>query len=212
MFDSYQLARLGGCFTRLLPCFGERDVALAGGVAVEYHLAKAGRPALRVVPADVDLVARRVEGDAREIVRAFLVSHYHEPGAGRAKALLQLVDPPARLRIDVFPDTFDALVRARSATIGGASLPVLDPRDILAHKIETIRKASAASPADPKHWRDAAALAPLCGVVLPPLSPHLRTAVLSTDPGAVCERCERSRSADFPLADKREIFDLLGYV
>ncbi len=185
---------------------------MTGGVAVEYRLAMAGRRGLRERLADLDFVARRVGVLARAIPREFLVSHYHAAGPGVPKALLQLVDPLARLRVDVFPVAAGALARATRGTLGGTSLLVLDARSMLEHKLRTLRRSSATDPADPKHWRDAAALAELCGCEPPAPPPHLRPAVLSTDIHASCARCELSRDPGVPLAPKREIFAILGYV
>ena len=79
--------------------------------------------------------------------------------------------------------------------------------DLLAHKLQLFAK-----PVDEKHWRDAVALAALCGAPPPPRAAALAPDVYSQDLALVCDRCERSRSPDFPLAPKRAIFDLLGYV
>jgi hypothetical protein len=72
--------------------------------------------------------------------------------------------------------------------------------------------ASAASPVDPKHWRDAKTLADLCGRAQPPRPRHAARTPLCIDIRQVCTRCELSRSPNFPLAPKRDIFAVLGYV
>jgi hypothetical protein len=149
--------------------------------------------------ADLDLVARRIGQPAPGIAREFLVSNYHTAGPGVPKALVQLVDPIARLRIDIFPDTNDAIADAHSAAVGATSLA-------------TIGKASPRNPVDHKHWRDAAALAVINCCILPALTPHFAPAVMSTDVGLSCPRCELSRTPDFPLTPKPEIFPILDYV
>jgi hypothetical protein len=195
--------RLDRCLMRLLPHLDGDEVALTGGVALAVHLR--GR---RVADAaDVDFVARRMDAVAPSVARDFLVSHYHVVQAGVPKAMVQLVDPKTRLRVDVFPDLGGVVKRAQRALVGGALLPVVTAADLLAHKLELLQK-----PADAKHWRDAVALAALCGATPPPEPPHLVPDVYSTDLALVCDRCERSSSPDFPLADKHAIFDLLGYV
>jgi hypothetical protein len=196
----------------LLRYFAPGEIGLTGGVAVELHLAQAGLPPLRERIEDLDFVARRVEGTVSGIATEFLVSHYHRAGPGVSKALLQLVDPRTRLRIDIFPDLDGTLDGARPANVAGVELGVLSASSILEHKLRTIAKSTAASPADPKHWRDAVALAALLGRTVPPPAVPFAQTVFRTDPEIGCPRCDRSRDEAFPLAPKREILALLGYV
>jgi len=88
----------------------------------------------------------------------------------------------------------------------------LRAQSILTHKLGTIEKASNESPIDPKHVRDAAALAELCGCARGFTTPHTAKAELCVDVEATCPRCEHSASPDFPLAPKRDVFRILGYV
>jgi hypothetical protein len=164
-------------------------------------------PAKRREVADVDFVARRMDAVAPSVARDFLVSHYHVVQPGVAKAIVQLVDPKTRLRVDLFPDLAGAVGRAQRALVGGALLLVITAADLLAHKLALLSKR-----VDEKHWRDAVALAALLGAPSPAQPAELAPDVYSQDLALVCDRCERSRAPEFPLADKRAIFDLLGYV
>jgi hypothetical protein len=188
------------------------EVALTGGLAVEHHLAAAGFPPLRDRVGDLDFVARRVDAIAPSVTSDFLVAHYHRPGPAVRKALLQLVDPLARLRVDVFPDLDDCVAQANRTTIEDVALLVVDARSILRHKLETLRKATDSQPVDPKHRRDAVALAELLGEAAPPASAREAPATYCRDLEAVCARCEASHTPEYPLASKRKIFDVLGYV
>ncbi len=161
---------------------------------------------------DLDFVACSVDGIVREFACDFLVSHYHRARPGVPKALLQLVDPIACLRIDIFPDRNGVIAQANRAVVGGTSPLIIDGSNILEHKLQTIRMASAGSPADPKHWVDARALAEINGWALPALNLHLAPAIYCTDVEERCSRCELSLSPDFPLAPKPEILRTLGYV
>jgi hypothetical protein len=213
MFGVSELARFDRCLGRLLPYFGSAGIALTGGIAVEHHLSSAGRPGTRERIADLDFVARHVEGVRPGVAREFLVSHYHRPRAGgKPKALLQLVDAREGLRIDIFPETHDALSRARLATVGGTQLLILNAGSIFEHKLATIRKATPEDPVDPKHARDVRALAELGGYALPALDFPEKPAVMCADVDAACPRCDASRDPDFPLASKRDVFAVLGYV
>jgi hypothetical protein len=203
MLDAAELARLEGCLARLLPHLDADDVALTGGVAIELHLGGASR---RRSVADVDLVAGRLDAVAPSVVGAFLVSHRHVARPGVPKGIVQLVDPLARLRVDVFPG---ASAGARWAAVGAVPMRVLDARALLAHKLEVL----ASGAVDEKHHLDALALAALCGAPAPPPPPTgFRASVYSRDLEGRCERCERSRDPRFPLAPRAEVFAVLGYV
>jgi hypothetical protein len=181
------------CLERLRAHVDADALALTGGVALGVHL-----PALARL-ADVDFVARRMDAVRPSVTRDFLVSHYH---VAPDKPIVQLVDGETRLRIDIFPDRAGVLARA----IAHEGWRVVTAADLLAHKRTLL-----ARPVDPKHWRDLVALSALCGEPLPP-EPALAPDVYCTDLAYVCARCERSRSPAFPIAPKRAIFDLLGYV
>ncbi|MGZ3405219.1 MAG: hypothetical protein ACXVAN_02165 [Polyangia bacterium] len=196
------MGRLERCLRRLLPHLDGDGVALTGGVALEHHL-----PGSRGEIADVDFVARRMEVVAPSVARDLLVSHYHVVQPGVPKAMVQLVDPETRLRIDLFPDLGGVIARAQRGVVGGALILVVRAADLLAHKLQLLGK-----PVDEKHWRDACALATLCGAPAPPRPEAITPDVYSQDLALVCDRCARSRSPDFPLAPKRAIFELLGYV
>lgn len=188
------------------------DVALTGGAAIELHLAAAGRPARRAVVGDLDFLARCLKAIPPSVARDFLVSHYHRARPGVPKAMIQLVDPTTRMRIDIFSDSAGVIPRAQRTTIEGTVLNVLDARSIFDHKVQMLRTASPSHPVDSKHWDDAVALAELCGLEPPPAPTSAVRTVYCTDVNLTCPRCELSRTLDFPLAPKSDIFALLGYV
>lgn len=194
--------RLRQCLGRLWPHVDADAVALTGGVALGLL-----RPGLRARLADVDLVVQRMDAVRPSVTRDFLVSHYHAPGPRGTRSFAQLVDPAARLRVDIFPDPAGSVPRAIRRDLAGASRLVVTAADLLAHK-----RALLTRPVDEKHWRDAVALAEMLGEPTPPVPPSLLPDVYSTDPMRVCERCALGRSPDFPLAEKPAILDVLGYV
>jgi len=206
-------ARIEACLRRLLPYCETARVTVTGGVAVEYHLASRKRSALRARFSDLDLIAAEIEAISPAVRGDFLISHYHRAGPAVPKAMLQLVDPESRLRIDVFPDLDDATANAAWATIGNTTVRVLDADAVVRHKLRTIGKASPSSPVDPKHWFDVIALdESLQAALPPPHAPVFRPEVFSTDLDAVCPRCAASRRNDLALAPKAEIYAILGYV
>ena len=212
MFSAGDSARLHHCLTRLLRHLRVDDFAVTGGVAVEMHLAAAGRPGIRSTLGDLDAIARDVDALPPTLTGDFLVSHRHVAGPGVPKSLLQLVDPVTRLRVDCFPDVGGDVAAATRMTFGRSEVRVATAATLLQHKTRTIRKASANDPVDPKHVRDAVALARLCGLPAPSVPLYIAPATYGTDVEATCSRCERTRSDAFPLAPKRAILALLGYV
>lgn len=162
---------------------------------------------------DIDFVAPGPESIRPSVTGDFLVSHYHLPALGYRKFLIQLVDPSAKLRLDVFPDMNGVLPSAVTARVAGVDLLVLRLEDILEHKLAILAKASEEQPADPKHLQDAELIGQLCGRTVPAIAAsRLASAVYSQDTGRECTRCAASRSAAFPLAPKQDIMDILGYV
>jgi len=205
---------LHDCFRRLVPHLDTARVALTGGVAIGLHLGVSPRRRMRRLAAgDVDFVAENADVVRQTVATDFLVSHFHLPQPGYPKFLVQLVDPATRLRVDFLPDALRALNRALKADVAGIPLLVLRAQDILDHKLALLAGASAANPVDEKHYVDARQLGTVCGrEVLELPASHRSTTSYSRDIDAACRRCEVSQCAAFPLAPKRAIFDILGYV
>ena len=204
ILDEPRLARL---LARLLPHLDADNVAITGGIAVELHLRAAGKPPLRDHLADVDLVVRRMDAVAVSVSRDLLISHDHLVQPSVRNAIVQLVDPVSRLRVDIFHDRAGMVSDARRHCVAGTELLVVSAASLLAYKLQMLTK-----PVDPKHWRDAVALSEVCGAVPPARPTEMVADVYSTDVTLVCERCELSRSPDFPIARKSEIFEVIGYV
>lgn len=199
------------CLARFVRHADLARLALAGSLAMHAQLH--GLPSRRGKADDIDFVAPGPESVRPSMTTDFLVSHYHLPVPGCPKFLIQLVDPSAKLRLDVFPDTYGVLPRAVTARVAGVELLVLRLEDILEHKLAILANSSEEHPADPKHLRDAELIGQVCGRTVPAIAPsRLASAVYSRDTARECTRCDASRSAAFPLAPKQEIMDSLGYV
>jgi hypothetical protein len=211
-FETPEIGRLAGCLGRLLPHLRRDGVAITGGVAMEIGLARAGHPGSRRTIADLDLVAADLDVVSPGVASPFLISHYHVPQPDAPKFLVQLVDPIARIRIDIFPDLAGAIANAQIVTIGEHAVKVLTLESIFGHKVQTISKASATRPVDPKHDRDARRLGAIASSEVPPVAPGALTAdVYRTDADVSCRRCEQSRTKNFPLAPKQKILEILGW-
>jgi hypothetical protein len=205
---------LRDCLKRLLPHVDHARIALTGGVAIGVHIGNScGEPSRAVAADDVDFVAESVDVIRPTVTSDFLVSHFHLPQPGHPKFLVQLVDPVARLRLDFFPDALQVLGRASVVEIGGIRIRMLGTDDILEHKLRLLATASAEVPTDPKHYRDAVRLAALSGRETMPMGEsQLVSTANSHELDAACPRCQASRHAAYPLAEKQAIFDVLRYV
>jgi hypothetical protein len=211
-FETPEIVRLAGCLGRLLPHLRLEGVAITGGVAMEIGLARSGRPGSRRTIADLDLLAADLDVVSPGVASQFLISHYHVPQPDAPKFMVQLVDPIARLRIDIFPDLAGSIADAQTVTIGEHAMKVLTLASIFDHKVQTISKASAIRPVDPKHDRDARLLGAIASSDVPPVPPGALIAdEYGTDADVSCRRCEQSRSESFPLAPKQKIFEILGW-
>lgn len=210
--DEDETERLSCCLRRLLPHLDGENTALTGSAAINVHLSARCLPQHRHA-ADVDFVARKYESVSATVTTDFLVSHFHLPQPGYPKFLVQLVDPASRLRIDLFPDLVGSMQRAAVFDVAGTRLRVLDPSDILDHKLATLAGASEQRPVDEKHYRDAVLLGCLCDRSVPELAAtQLCKETYSQDVAAKCIRCDSSLGVEFRLAPKQQIFEVLGYV
>jgi hypothetical protein len=207
--------RIHKCLARLAPHLDLTRVAVTGGVAIALHLGPATRGTRRLgQPAhDLDLVADAADAISAGVVNEFLVSHFHLPQPGYQKFLIQLVDPVAGVRVDVFPDSLGLLPGTTSRAVAGHRMRVLDPCALLEHKLALLASASPERPVDEKHYADSVWLADYCGRLVPAVAASvLRQPEYSCDLDMQCPRCEASRHPDFPLAQKRRILAVLGYV
>lgn len=206
------MERLSACLARLLPNLRENDVAITGGVAIQIGMAALGREGSRETIADLDMVAGSLDAVRSNVAADFLVAHYHVVQSGVPKFMVQLVDPVTRIRVDIFPDLVGSLTRSRGVEIRGRLTRMLALEDIFEHKLLTLSKASPSNPIDPKHADDAEALGKLLQRSVPAVAHgSLVEDVYGTDADVCCRRCELSRSPDFPLSPKNEIFRLLGW-
>jgi hypothetical protein len=211
-FSTIDADRLSVCLGRLTPHLQLSAVALTGGIAMQVGLTGLGHASGRNRIADLDFVATSLEAVSASVVGPFLVSHFHVLRPGVPKFMVQLVDPESRLRIDIFPDLAGSIPNAQVTAIGAYQLPVLPLEKIFEHKVQALSRASAAAPIDPKHAHDARVLGIALRRSVPTVAPgSLAADAYGLDQDWYCGRCELSRDADWPLAPKGEIFELLGW-
>jgi ornithine cyclodeaminase/alanine dehydrogenase-like protein (mu-crystallin family) len=202
------LGRAHDSLARFLTHVQRDQVALTGSAAIRIHLGDEDEHV-----GDLDCVATTLAAIAPSVTNDFLISHFHVPHKAHPTFMMQLVDPVAQMRLDVFPDLLEAIPRATRHHVGASSMLVLTPIDILRHKRQILATASQENPVDWKHLRHARALADFVGEPSEPVpASHFRDDVYVRNSAYVCERCSRSRSTDYPLAKKSRILEVLGYV
>jgi hypothetical protein len=207
-FSTPEVARLAGCLSRLLPHLRSDGVAITGSVAMEIGLARAGHAGSPRTITELDLVAIGLEVVSPGVSTAFLVSHYHVPQPEASRFMVQLVDPVARIRIDIFPDLAGSIEQAQTVTIGDHAVKVLTLESIFDHKARA--QASRSQPVDPGHHRDAETLQNIVAGDHPTAAAEaLVREVYGAAADLTCRRCEASRDPRFPLASRQEILDIL---
>ena len=211
-FETPEVSRLAGCLSRLLPHLRSDGIAIAGSVAMEIGLARAGHAASRLAITDLDLVARDLEVVSPGVRSQFLISHYHVPQPDAPKFMVQLVDPIARIRIDIFPDLAGSIEQSETVTIGDHVIKVLTLQTIFDHKVQTLERASEARPVDPKHDEDARLIGTIVSREPPIMSPEaLRPEVYGGAADLRCRRCHASSDVRFPLASRQKVFEILDW-
>lgn len=105
--------------------------ALTGGLAIEARLREHGRPGERRSLNDIDFVVEDFASIPESLAGAFLQHHVH-PNADEGRTLLQLVDQPRAIRIDLFRAFGASLSRASTVTDETGDLEVLSIEDLVA--------------------------------------------------------------------------------
>lgn len=89
--------------------------ALTGGLAIDRRLREHGRPGKRRSLNDIDFVVEDFASIPESLAGAFFQHHVH-PDAKDGRTLLQLVDQPRAIRIDLFCALGASLARASKLT------------------------------------------------------------------------------------------------
>jgi hypothetical protein len=105
--------------------------ALTGGLAIDARLRTHGRSGERRSLNDVDFVVEDFASIPESLAGAFLQHHIH-PDATDGRTLLQLVDLPRGIRIDLFCALGDSLSRTSKLPDETGDLDVLSVEDLIA--------------------------------------------------------------------------------
>jgi hypothetical protein len=213
-----------------------RKFALTGSLALETHLIGLGHvPRARTLN-DVDIAVESIASIPEALAKEFLVRHIH-PHVPEGKMLIQLVDPDAALRIDVFRAYGATMVRSESVCVGTVLIQVVSLEDLAARAASLVMDLERGVAVARKHAQDFQALAQVINLNYaeaawrdhrkstdPSTFEEARTRVLglvesrrnllvvpdySHDADATCPRCEETGS--FRPASPMTIMSILGY-
>jgi hypothetical protein len=219
---------------RVLRKLARHDIgnwALTGGLAFEIHGKRLGLDCSRPLN-DIDFIAVAFTSIPETLSQDFLFRHIH-PAAPPGKTILQLIDPDAALRVDVFRACGQTMQRV----ITLAQLRIASLEDLVARTARLLLDLAEGVPVAPKHARDYQRFAELAGAEemeaawrdhrkplhpttfqatkcllqdLIPASGHLLIAPeYSRDPNEAYSRC--APTGAFQLADPKLVLSLLGY-
>jgi hypothetical protein len=104
---------------------------LTGGLAIDAQLRAHGRPVKPGHLNDIDLVVEAFAAIPESLAASFLQRHVH-PEATDGRTLLQLVDEPRAVRVDLFKALGNTLSRARRLDDETGTLEVLSIEDLVA--------------------------------------------------------------------------------
>jgi hypothetical protein len=221
---------------RLLARHDLSSWALTGGTAIELYLRQMGAPACVRPLHDLDFIAASFDCLPAGLGHVLLFRHVH-PHDPPAKMMLQAVDSSTSVRIDVFRAYGAEMERAQSIELDEFLLQVVSFEDLVARHARLCCTLLRDQPVAPKFARDFLRMVSFAKTerIEPvwqdhresndPVSFTEATALLRdtiaaradllipvaypTDIAEVCLRCKST--ADFQLADAKQIVALLGY-
>lgn len=215
-----------------------QPVIFTGGIAIDWHLLSKGIHRQKKQFNDIDIVVDDLSGIRDSLSEDFLINHFH-PLRGKGRILIQLVDAKYSTRIDIFTPTSATLrERLTDLTIGDLSCKVVSSEDILAKLLAVIYPLTKGECVDPKYLEHFNSLYSIADLKQEreiwldyrkedqPLDfDNAREAVYeSVEARAelikkpdycqgvefICHWC--SESDLFPIADRHEIYSILGYI
>ncbi|MBZ5624571.1 MAG: hypothetical protein LAQ69_38600 [Acidobacteriia bacterium] len=210
--------------------------ALTGSLALETQLVGQGHgPAMRALN-DMDLVVDSFGSIPGSLADTFLFRHIH-PKAPEGKTLLQMIDPEAALRIDLFRARGATMARGRSVSLATFPIEVVSLEDLAARAARLVMDLERGEEVPLKHAKDFQRLAGAIDLdrveiawrdhrrsgdpaTFQEASQRIRELVAtrgellvvpeySQDVNAVCPKCEEA--GPFRLASGVTIQSILGY-
>jgi len=209
-----------------------RNWALTGGLAFDIHSRMLNVDCPERALNDLDFVTGEFAYIPGTLSQDFLFRHIH-PFAPPGKTMLQLIDPDAALRIDVFRSCGETMRR----TVEVDTMQLVSLEDLVARAARLLLNLAAGVPVSSKHARDYLRFVNLAAAatmeaawqdhrkasqpttfqetktaledLIPASTVLLITPKYSQDPNQLCPNC--APNGPFQLADPNFVLSLLGY-
>jgi hypothetical protein len=213
-----------------------RSWILTGGIAIEIHGLVRGFDCPARGLNDLDFIVGAFDRIPETLAEDLLARHIH-PSALPGKTMMQLVDPDAALRLDVFRGDGETMSRAVSVELPSGPIRIVSLEDLVARAARLLPDLEQGAPVASKHARDYFRFVELADSAVveiawqdhrKPMHPAtfrvvhalirdlisarsnlLITPEYSTNPGAVCPLCVPAGA--FQLADPNVVLSILGY-
>lgn len=131
--------------------------AVTGSLALEMLKIGKGLPPTRRALNDLDLVIGSFGELPPSLADRFIFPHVH-PDAAPGKILVQLVDPVAPLRVDVFRSRGNTLGRLQPSMLAGTAVRLVSLEDLAARNTAHLLSLGRGTPVARKHVRDLAGI------------------------------------------------------
>jgi hypothetical protein len=212
-----------------------RSWVLTGGLAVEIHHVNRGAEPVRRPLNDIDFLATSFDCLPKDLQKTFLFRHVH-PFDPPGKTMLQAIDVDEAVRVDVFNDGGVASRRAEAISLSEWEVQIISMEDLLARMARLTLNIAYGETVPAKHARDFFRLSELANLecmekvwpyhrrenhpatfreaheLLRGLIPYRQELLSTRAYSATFEICERCiPTPDFPLADPKRLFSILGY-
>ena len=154
-FNDIDSKRVKIHLVKLLHYINVDKMAIVGGLAIRYLLAKAGIKYPVRDFNDLDIMVKEANDVSAKVSKDFLVYHYH-PQIGDSFYIV-LIDPESRTKVDIF-DWNPPLEDYITVKFEGYKLKMRSVEDQLVKTVYDIQRISTGKKVDPKQFMDATLL------------------------------------------------------
>lgn len=151
-FSVRDAKRVRAHLTKLLPYIDTDKMAIVGGLAIRYHLTKAGIKYTVRSFNDLDLMVKEPSDVSPKVSNDFLIYHYHPPK--NDSFYIVLVDPVSKTKVDIF-NWDPPLEKFINVDFNGYQLKMRSAEDQLVKTVYDIQRISKEKEVDPKQFEDA---------------------------------------------------------